>query len=100
MRTLAKNELDQVSGGLGVQGAVIGAAIGLGAALASGSSASATARAVVLGGLSGAAGNFAGSAAAGGLAIRTAWGIRSIGLGVAGSVSGNERGPKDDQSGK
>ncbi len=38
--------------------------------------------------------------AAGGLAIRTVWGIRSIGLGVAGSVSGNERGPKDDQSGK
>ena len=38
---------------------------------------------MVLGGLSGLAGNMAGSVAAGGFVMRSAWGIRSVGLGFS-----------------
>ncbi len=89
MRVLTKSEIDDVSGGVGLLGFGLGAAIGFGTSIGRVSTQQVFA-ATLLGGLSGAAGNFAGSAAMGGLVVRGAWGIRSIGLGVAGGAAATE----------
>ena len=87
MRELVDFEIDEVDGAFGLHGAVIGGAIGLGSAIYAGGSASNMLAATALGAASGAAGQFAGSAAAGGLVLRGAWGVRAVGLGIGSSVA-------------
>ena len=100
MRTLTKDETDQVSGGVGALGAGIGFAVGFVGKKMGGGSNKAALAAGVLGAVSGAAGNLAGSAAAGGLFVRGAWGLRSIGTGVAGSLVPPRLGPYGSYSSK
>lgn len=100
MRVLTRNELDEVSGGFGPIGVAVGVVGGALASAATGGNGGAILRSAAIGGLVGLTGGMAGAASAGGLMIRTGWAMRSVGLSVAGSVHGNERGPKDSTSGK
>ncbi len=95
MRDLSKEELDVVSGGFGLVGAGIGAAIGFASSIGA-VSADRVFAATLLGAISGAAGNLAGSAAVGGMAVRGAWALRAVGTGVAGSAAGSGDGKEED----
>ncbi len=95
MRELTTTEIENVSGGFGFIGAGIGGAIGLASALSQNASPYGAFAAAALGAASGAAGNYAGSAAAGGVVLRTAWGVRSVGLGY---TSGVAAGKDEDDS--
>jgi hypothetical protein len=86
MRDLTCEEVDNVSGSFGFIGAAVGAAVGAGGQWAYGGNFNEIVAGGKLGGLSGFAGNMAGSAAAGGFVVRAAWGVRSVGLGVAASA--------------
>jgi hypothetical protein len=86
MRDLTCEEVDNISGSFGFLGAGMGIAVGAGGQWLNGGSANQIIAGGILGGLSGFAGNMAGSAAAGGFVVRAAWGVRSVGLGVAASA--------------
>lgn len=93
MRVLTNEETILVSGGVGPLGGTIGFAIGFGGTLLNGGSTRSAITSGILGGLSGAAGNMAGAAAAGGL-MKAVWGTRALGLGVSSSLVPQDLGPK------
>ena len=93
MRTLTNDELAEVSGGVvwavGI-GAGIGAATGLASSLHEGLGWRDTTTNMMLGAMAGLAGGMATTAAAGGIIVRSAWALRSVGIGstsAGGAVS-------------
>jgi|TARA_B110000967_G_C18467115_1_gene355551 hypothetical protein len=98
MRELIESEINDVNGGIGLPGAFIGAAVGALPGIYNKAPIENVAAAALLGALSGATGNFAGSAAAGGYAVRLAWGLRSVGLGVAAGEAGKGSGNSSSKS--
>lgn len=100
MRDLTCKEIDSVSGSFGFLGATVGALVGAGGQWAYGGNFNSIVAGGILGGFSGFAGNMAGSAAAGGLVVRAAWGVRSVGLGIsAGAPGSNAPGGATDSAG-
>ncbi|MDG1441078.1 MAG: hypothetical protein P8R02_00165 [Pseudomonadales bacterium] len=90
MRELSEEEIQEVSGAIGLPGIVLGAGLGAFTAITNKGSIDQVLLAALFGGAAGAAGNLAGSAAAGGFVVRTAWGIRSGGLSyVSGAIATN-----------
>ena len=89
MRDLTCEEIDSVSGSFGFVGATVGALVGAGGQWAYGGNFNSIVAGGILGGFSGFAGNMAGSAAAGGLVVRAAWGVRSVGLGISAGTPGS-----------
>ncbi len=85
MRELKESEIDQVSGAIGLPGAVIGAIVGGGSAAINGGSARQVAFGATFGALSGATGGLAnGAMALSRLSGFAAWGV-SAALGLAGA---------------
>lgn len=90
MRELSEEEVQEVSGAFGLPGIILGADLGAFTAITNKGSVDQVLLAALFGGAAGAAGNLAGSAAAGGFFVRTAWGLRSGGLPyISGSIASN-----------
>lgn len=88
MRELTELELDEVSGGVGVLGAGIGAAIGAGGAIASGASVGQVVGAGIVGGVSGFFGGVATSGYATGLS-RGMFSLYSVETGILSGAIGS-----------
>ena len=88
MRTLTVNEVDDVSGGIGVGGAVIGGAIGAGSAALNGAGAGQVVSAAIMGAVSG---FFDGIATAGmGRMVSGMFGTYSVSTGILSGVIGTK----------
>ena len=88
MRELTSEEIDQVSGGVGVLGAGIGAAIGVGGAIVNGGSLGQVVGAGILGGVSGFFGGIATSSMAPTFA-RSMFSLFSVETGIMSGAAGS-----------